>query len=102
MAVLVGRAKYSDGQGQRNREEIGAGAVRARFECGFAASPLSRAPDKTAMLRRLVKSEHDVTQKSSQTKLLLGKWVALGVELIVTKYVDRIWDKLGKQVRDQS
>ena len=49
------------------------------------------------MLRRLVKSEHDVTQKSSQTKLLLGKWAALGVELIVTKYVDRIWDKLGKQ-----
>ena len=46
------------------------------------------------MLRRLVKSEHDVAQKSSQTKLLLGKWVALGVELIVTKYVDRIWDKI--------
>ena len=45
------------------------------------------------MLRRLVKSEHDVTQKSSQTKLLLEKWVALGVELIVSKYVDRIWDK---------
>ena len=48
------------------------------------------------MLRRLVKSEHDVTQKSSQTKLLLGKWVALRVELIVTKYVDRIWDKISE------
>ena len=32
------------GRGQRNREEIGAGAT---------ASPLSRGPDKTAMLRRL-------------------------------------------------
>ena len=70
------------------------GAVRARFACVFAASPLSRAPDKTAVLRRLVMNEHDVTQKSSQTKLLLGKWVELGVELIVTKYVDRIWNKI--------
>ena len=43
------------GQGQRNREEIGAAwpLVRACFALVFGASPLSRGPDKTAMLRRL-------------------------------------------------
>ena len=32
-----------------------------------------------------VKSEHDVTSKISQTKLLLGKWVSHGVELNETR-----------------
>jgi len=58
MAVLIGRAYNKGGRGQRNREEIGAGAtfififlqlcfllsmllVRARF-CGFAAQSCSR------------------------------------------------------------
>ena len=46
MAVLVGRAKASKGeQGQRNCEA---------FASVFAASPLSSAPDKTAMLRSYV------------------------------------------------
>ena len=62
MAVLVGRTKYKGGRGQRNREEIGAGAiifltasplVRGRFGRVFAASRLSRAPHNTTMLRRL-------------------------------------------------
>ena len=96
----MGALNTKAGKGRETARRLGReqfARATARFACVFAASPLSRAPDKTAMLRRLVKSEHDVTQKSSQTKLLLGKWVALGVELIVTKYVDRIWDKLGKQ-----
>ena len=92
----MGALNTKAGKGRETARRLGREQF-ARFACVFAASPLSRAPDKTAMLRRLVKSEHDVTQKSSQTNLLLGKWAALGVELIVTKYVDRIWDKLGKQ-----
>ena len=36
MAVLVGRASNKGGQGQRHREEIGAGATY--FSHGFAAS----------------------------------------------------------------
>ena len=91
----MGALNTKAGKGRETARRLG----REQFARASRAflQPLSRAPDKTAMLRRLVKSEHDVTQKSSQTKLLLGKWVALGVELIVTKYVDRIWDKLGKQ-----
>ena len=57
----MGALNNKGGRGQRNCEEIGAGAtflaasplVRERFARVFAASPLSRAPDKTAMLRRL-------------------------------------------------
>ena len=42
------------GRGQRKREEIGADwLVCERFARVFVASPLSRALDKTAMLRRL-------------------------------------------------
>ena len=40
-----------------------------------------------------VKGEDDVIWKSSRTKLLLVRWIALGVELIVIK-IDRIWDKI--------
>ena len=52
----LGALNKKGGQGQRNREEIGAGAsplVRGRFARVFGALPLSRTPDKTAMLRRL-------------------------------------------------
>ena len=67
MAVLVGCAiNNKGGRGQRNRKEIKAGTtffiflaasplVRTRFERVFAATPLGRVPDKTAMLRRLRK-----------------------------------------------
>ena len=44
-------AQGEGGRGQRNREEIGAGAT---IFLGGAALPLSGAPGKTAMLRRLV------------------------------------------------
>ena len=46
----LGALNNKGGRGQRNREEIGAGAAWSFF---LAASPLSRAPDKTATLRRL-------------------------------------------------
>lgn len=39
------------GREKRNREEIGTGATRGFYF--FAASPLSSASDKTAMIRRL-------------------------------------------------
>ena len=45
----LGALNKKGGQGQRNREEIGAGAsplVRARFARVFGALPLSRTPDK--------------------------------------------------------
>ena len=48
----MGALNNKGGQGQRNREEIGAGTT---FFIFLAASPLSRDPDKTAMLRRLRK-----------------------------------------------
>lgn len=48
----MGALNNKGGQGQRNREQIGAGTT---FFIFLAASPLSRDPDKTAMLRRLRK-----------------------------------------------
>ena len=48
----MGALNDKGGRGQRNREEIKAGTTFIIF---LAASPLSRAPDKTAMLRRLRK-----------------------------------------------
>ena len=48
----LGAQGNKGGRGQRNREEIGAGATI--FFGGGAALPLSGAPGKTAMLRRLV------------------------------------------------
>ena len=68
MGALSNIGGRSGGRGPRNREEIGAGTTKNRFlfflwlhrsfGCAFAlvfaASPLSSAPDKTAMLRRLL------------------------------------------------
>ena len=67
MGVLLGALSNKDRRGQENREEIGAGAiwflfffaalslVCAPFTRVFAASPLSGAPDKTAMVCRLTR-----------------------------------------------
>ena len=50
---VIPKKIFAGGRGQRNREEIGAGLFARPFVRAFAASPLSGAPDKTAMLRRL-------------------------------------------------
>ena len=47
----LGAQRDKGGRGQRNREEIGTGATIGFYF--FAASPLSSASDKTAMIRRL-------------------------------------------------
>ena len=67
MRFWLGAQSKKGGRGQRNREEIGGGGsneifisleasplVREGFARDFMASPLSSAPDKTAMLRRLL------------------------------------------------
>ena len=50
----LGAQRNKGGRGQRNREEFGAGATIFFLGGRGAALPLSSAPGKTAMLRRLV------------------------------------------------
>ena len=60
----LGTLNNKGGGGQRNCEEIGAGGFAAclRALCTiFVALPLSRAPDKTAMLSRLNKCRNLVS-----------------------------------------
>ena len=67
MRFWLGAQSKKGGRGHRSREEIGGGGsneifisleasplVREGFARDFMASPLSSAPDKTAMLRRLL------------------------------------------------